>query len=322
MKERQFYDQGLVFLCLLTIFCIFFFQVSPQFNPSHTPCHGQKRRLTRPRRHSVAVSKATLDYDKENANSDHFRTRMRKYNSLKFLGDRTAMTTVAEDVNISVDSETASENEAVVNNENAIDFTESPACNVNSSSKLNVQRKKSVVQNKTVKSGQGNVHRKRFNAGLLDETVKSRHCSDFSDTNHDRPHGKNSDDTLHDHNDKVQAPVKQLFRSQLQAIQITSDFGDVCEDLTLETTSQVPVKNKVIKDRLLLNEIAETSEEDVHSPVVRRSLRMKQMRSFFSIESTPKEREKTAQILAPDTPESRYGWSIRQKQLSKLVGNL
>ena len=280
---------------------VFIFQVSPQFNPSHTPRNVQRRQQNRHRRHSVAtqnITKAPLMFDKENTDSHQIMTRrMRKFTSLKFLGEKSAMTTVVEDLNISIDSETASESEAMAK-ENYIDNTESP--NVNSD----------LIRVNT---------RKRSRTGSRVETTSSRLNVCSGDKNSNK--GLENDvqnNILLGSNQRAPAPIKRLFGGQLREIRTLSELQN--------ESNGSNVRNRIINDvcdrvsvtsKLFSDEISETSEEEASIPAVLRSYRLRNMHRLLALDSTPKCNDKSVLVLAPDTPEEKYGWSMREKQLCK-----
>ena len=91
------------------------FQVSPQFRgaPSGTAGHG-RRRITRQRRHSLGGTLATAsNTNKENTHCGSLEIaghrKLLKYKSLKFVGDQTTVASLAEEVDISCDTETTDE---------------------------------------------------------------------------------------------------------------------------------------------------------------------------------------------------------------------
>lgn len=214
------------------------------------------------------------------------------------------MTSIVE--NISNDSETETEHEA---NDKDVDIEsdKSPAsCDINGTNQFTLLRKNASPEGCTAKID--DIHYTGADSGA---ETNSCHTVATDTCAHSEP----------DHN-KVTAPVKRLFASQLGASVTGINIG-------VESSSEQEQPLHDIRSSVVLQDlrVEETSEEDARSPAVqkyvtsglRRSARIKLMQKLFAVNSSPESAPspRSISVLVPDTPEAQYGWSIRKKQLKK-----
>jgi len=247
-------------------------QVSPQFRNTEVSGGGFGKRQTRlRRRHSVATNRMKPALHMTDFQNNTVLNRPCKYRALKFLGDKSRAQSVMEDVHISFETDTASENECGGSNINKIDE--------NCSLQREVHRRKSLKRYK----------KSEFDSLPIDTTDPQN--------NYPAETQRITDCCV------SVPPIKRLFASQLPQTEGQSNNTGDCQDMQKKPALPVGL---VDSD----DAVSETSLEDGTSPAVRRSQRLQLLQS-------QKGAQIHAQILAPDTPESEYGWSMRHRQLRR-----
>ncbi|WAR02427.1 hypothetical protein MAR_008985 [Mya arenaria] len=243
--------------------------VSPQFKYTVDDGCGRAQRRTRlHRRHSVAAHRC-LSNTESTGHNHTVVNKLRKYTSLKFVGEKKTVQSLIEDVDISFD--TASDNDDRDSKQHRIDENVSP-------NKHDVQKSPSLKRD-------GESSRNK----ILHVLERNRSYSDNAVGVHEAQKGSETFDP--------KPPIKRLFIEQLQN---TSS--------PLQVHSQSPVRFQKHRLAELDQVVSETSEED--SPRLRRSRRLQLLESQNS-------HQQFTGILAPDTPEAEYDWSIRKRQLKK-----
>ncbi|XP_052282063.1 uncharacterized protein LOC127879324 [Dreissena polymorpha] len=263
--------------------------VSPQFRYSAASTSDCGKRHTRRRRHSIASHKVPLVSDlqpcnKENRLHNQTVNRLRKYRSLKFLGDRTAVQSVIEDVEVTINDHYSTASESEAPQSGADDIT-------NDSPEINWDAFKRRITRCRTRSAEYNKH---STASLEPKLKRKKNGMAVSDQ------------------EQLQsgAPVKRLFSDNIPFSSSICIPKIVAKANIMETehTGRTDDARHPVLDSD--THVSETSEEETKSPHIRRSDRL----LFLQSQKLP---TKVQTILAPDTPESEYGWSIRQRQLIK-----
>ncbi|KAL4225069.1 hypothetical protein ACF0H5_015763 [Mactra antiquata] len=261
--------------------------VSPQFrNVSSSGGHRRLRKSTRQRRHSLATHRHLHNAHQLDSgchgNSNH-PAKLKKFNSLRFVGERTCAS-IVEEVEITVETDTASDEENV--DRNKISVISSP--------------------------NRGNRNTKNVN-NISYITINNKNVSSEDTSKEDSITSESNDDQTVNPL-KLKAPVKRLFASQLG-----NNHKLSCDEFLNESTTCT--SSKVGQDRLLTIQSQTVSESEEESTIpLRRSTRLKHLYNLLNLSDSPcRKTGPFKTVLAPDTPENEYGWSKRKRQLIKYV---
>ncbi|XP_045177390.2 uncharacterized protein LOC123537621 [Mercenaria mercenaria] len=305
--------------------------VSPQFRNVRHSGGQSRRRLTRQRRHSIAghksIAASHID-NKENLTSST-RNKLRKFNSLKFVGDKTNIPSIIEDMEVSIDEETETDNE----NEagfNEIKEKGSP-CDDNSENnkwinELGIQGRYSEIEfGKICRRGRKVIQGETDDPLTIKTEKDGSVLTDVDAMSVELQESATEEITTNLNNTqrrypvKEKPPIKRLFASQL----LSKD--DKCDKESSGCVNDIKQMGKMVEldnNSLTIPESDKSDTDSVQSPHVRRSERIRELRKMLlSLDSPCSVRKLTCEkiVLAPNTPENEYGWSKRKRQLIRYI---
>ncbi|XP_060562364.1 uncharacterized protein LOC132721989 [Ruditapes philippinarum] len=299
--------------------------VSPQFRNVRLSGGQGKRKLTRQRRHSVAGHRnvATSYSDNNSLNKENTalgsRNKLRKFNSLRFIGDKSNIPSIIEDVEVSIEDQTESEEterEDGDQNEIADNDSQCHKCLENRQS-----RNKGHIHKRDLERNNygANIQEESETALNINREVNEVFENDGNKL--DEHHERSSSGEITDlnvtrnrkHSVMDKPPIKRLFASQLL---VKADSEDQeCVDEMVDNEKIVQNKTKLNDDSLI---VPDSESDSANSPHIRRSERIRELgKMLANCESPCSYRKLTCQtvVLAPNTPENEYGWSKRKRQL-------
>ena len=288
----------------------------------------------RPARHRRNISAHGIN--KENTHTHLPRSLQRnKFRSLRFIGEKTIEESTADDVNISYDS--VSNSDVDSGNDPRISEHESPVNqDIVQTGGLSKNKHGRISKTKhTKKSFSDRFNRIDFdrNKQSIPITPSNSECQESS--SHDQ--SSCLDWTKLKPKSVMKSPVKRLFASQINSCE-TEDGIELSNKVdivsTIATASDTnsgmdDIKETDVSSNFLsdIDHISNSdSDLDPQSPLttagVRRSLRIQMLRQILQERASPdKDKNVVSRILVPDTPEDKYGWTLKKYQIRKYLKN-